>query len=110
MKKLLVVAIVLGLGYAAYAYVIRPPEKRACARISELCGGERQVSSADLEQCRSMFSSLGKDNPEQARKVGDCLSGATSCGEAIGCSAGAALNVGAGFAKSFFEGLQKSLK
>jgi hypothetical protein len=108
MKKLLVIAVLAVAAYAAYAYVVRPPEKRACARLAELCGLDAR--GGESERCQDMLDALKKSSAASSARVTTCLSEAKSCGEAAGCASGAALSAGAGFAKDFIDGLQKIAK
>ncbi|HEY2744430.1 MAG TPA: hypothetical protein VGL86_07400 [Polyangia bacterium] len=110
MKKLLVVAIILGVGgYFAYAKVLRPAPKRACDRLAELCDGS-QRSHDDDKSCTDFFDEVGKSGGDESGKTASCVLEAKSCAEAIGCTAGGAVKVGAGVAKSFLDGFQKSVK
>jgi hypothetical protein len=104
MKKLLVVIVLAAAAYAVYAFVIRPPEKRACARMAELCG----LGEQGARQCTEVLDSLKKSHPESVPKVATCVADAKSCAEAMGCASGAALSIGAGFLKGFVDGLQKA--
>lgn len=107
MKKLLLVAVIVGVGgYFAYAKVLRPAPKRACARMAELCGD----SSRDDKSCTEFFDEVAKNGGEESGKTAQCVLEAKSCPEAIGCTAGGAVKIGAGVAKSFLEGFQKSVK
>jgi hypothetical protein len=108
MKKLLVLSVLAVAAYAVYAYVIRPPEKRACLHIAELCGLDRPGGEA--ERCSQTLDALEKSNAETAAQITKCVADAKSCGEAAGCASGAALSAGAGFAKDFLGGLQKTMK
>ena len=108
MKKLLVLLLLAGAAYAAYAFVIRPPEKRACMRVAELCGLDPRGSEA--QNCVEMLDSLKKSNADAISQVTSCVGGAKSCGEAAGCASGAALGIGTSFVKDFLSGLSKTAK
>jgi hypothetical protein len=108
MKKLLVLAVLAVAAYGAYAFVLRPPEKRACMRAAELCGLD--PGGGDLDRCLQMFDSLKKSNVDSVGQATTCIADAKSCGEAAGCASGVALTVGTGFVKDFLSGLQKSIK
>jgi hypothetical protein len=108
MKKLLVIMVLAVAAYAAYAYVVRPAEKRACTRLAELCGLD--PGGAESERCREMLDALKKSNAASVAQVTTCVADAKSCAEAAGCASGAALSAGAGFAKDFLSGLQKMTK
>ena len=108
MKKLLVLVVLAVSAYAAYVYVVRPPEQRACSRLADLCRlGPR---GAEPERCREMLDALKQSNPASVAQVTTCVAEAKSCAEAAGCVSGAALSTGAGFAKDFLNGLQKMTK
>jgi hypothetical protein len=106
MKKLLVLVVLMVAGYAGYAYVVRPPEKRACVRLAELCGLD--AGGEQTLRCNEMLVALKKSNAEGVARLADCVGEAKSCGEAAGCASGAILSAGASFAKDFLSGLQKS--
>jgi hypothetical protein len=108
MKKVLIFLILAAAGYGAYVFLLRPPEKKACARIAELCGIEQKGGNS--EQCNQMFETLKKANADKAGEVAKCMADAKSCGEVAGCTAGAAVTVGADLAKEFLKGLQKTMK
>jgi hypothetical protein len=105
MKKVLVL-LVLAAAVAVYVFVIRPSEKRACARVDELCG----LGESTVQQCTQTLDSLKQTNASSAERATTCLGGAKSCGEAMGCVSGAALDIGAGFVKGFLDGLGKAAK
>lgn len=106
MKKLLLVAVIVGVGgYFAYAKVLRPAPKRACDRLAQLCGDS---GKSDDGSCSDFFDEVAKT--EESHKTADCVLAAKTCPEAIGCTAGGAMKVGAGFAKGFLDGFQKSVK
>jgi hypothetical protein len=110
MKKLLVVAILVGVGgWFAYAKVLRPAPKRACDHMAELCGDSGRGKSDD-KSCTDFFDELKKTGGEDSDKTAQCVLEAKGCAEAIGCTAGGALKIGAGAAKGFLEGFQKSVK
>ncbi|HXU74414.1 MAG TPA: hypothetical protein VN947_34205 [Polyangia bacterium] len=106
MKKLLLVAVLVGVGgYFAYAKVLKPAPKRACDRLAELCGDS---GKSDDNSCTEFFDEVG--TTEESSKTAECVLAAKSCPEAIGCTAGGAVKLGAGFAKGFLDGFQKSVK
>jgi hypothetical protein len=106
MKKLLVVLVVLGVGgYFAYAKILRPPAKRACIKMHDLCG-----EKGDDKECTEFFDTLKKTDADANDKTAQCVLEATSCPQAIGCYAGGAIKLGTGFAKDFLDGMQKSMR
>ena len=108
MKKLFVILVLAAAGYAAYVFVLRPPAKRTCMRVADLCGLDARGS--ETEQCVQTLDSLKKSNPAIVEQVTTCIAGAKSCGEAAGCASGGILTAGAGFVKDFIGGLQKSIQ
>ncbi|HEX8951655.1 MAG TPA: hypothetical protein VF997_00215 [Polyangia bacterium] len=111
MKKLLVVAVLVGAGgWLAYARVLRPAPKRACDRLAELCGDSRR-GAADDKSCADFFDALAKNGgADDASKTAACVLEAKSCPAAIGCTAGGAVKLGAGAARGFLDGFEKSMK
>jgi hypothetical protein len=87
MKKLLVVAVLVGLAAVVYAKVIRStPAESACERLDTLCGGEVNVG-----ECKAEFAEAEKIVGEKViDKATDCIDDANTCMEAIGCMGGAA--------------------
>ena len=109
MKKLILVALVVAVGgWVAYAKVLRPAPKRACARLHELCN--EQSGDADDKSCTDFFDALKNSGGDATDKTAQCVLEAQSCPEAIGCTAGGAVKLGAGVAKSFLDGFQKSVR
>jgi hypothetical protein len=106
MKKLVLVAVLAAVAYAVYAFVISPPEKRACARAANLCG----LGESEVQSCVDTLRSVEKSNPDSVAKITSCVADAKSCGEAMGCAASGALTIGTGFVKDFVNGLQKGSK
>jgi len=98
MKKLLAVAVVLGLGAVVYAKVIRSsPETRACERINSLCGQKVEVG-----ECREAFDEAEKILGEKVvDRATDCMDDADTCMEAVGCMAGATTHALEDFEKGF---------
>jgi hypothetical protein len=105
MKKLLFLLLLAGAGAFVY-YKLFPPEKRSCAKLTELCG----VNVAG-ESCESGLLDLKKGiGDEGAAKLHDCIGRATSCPEASGCMAGAAMGGAAEAMGKFMKGLGDALK
>jgi len=111
MKTALPFLLVLGIagaGVGAYAY-LRKPERAACVRVGELCGETGDASKQKLDQCTQQV--------EQWRKVaGDapvdkgiqCVDEAKTCGEAVGCVAGAGFGGFKNVVDDFFKGFGKA--
>ena len=110
MKKLIVLAVLVAVGgWVAWAKVLRPAPKRACDHIAELCGDSGRGRSDD-KSCGEFFDALAKQGGEDTGKTAHCVLEAKSCPEAIGCTAGGAVRLGAGVAHDFLDGFQKSVK
>ncbi len=107
MKKLkLLVLLALGAaGLAVYALALRSPEKRSCARLSELCG--LGLQSAEIDRCVGVIQAVKQKNASAADQVSRCVAEARSCEAVAGCIPGAALSLGAGFFHDFLGGLRK---
>jgi hypothetical protein len=80
MKKLLVLAILIGLGVLAYGRFFSA-KARAASKIESLCD-----SSISVKDMSDLKDALG-DHYDAAI---DCVSDATSCPEVVGCVLGAA--------------------
>ncbi len=106
MKKLVFVAILVGAGWLAYAQVLRPAPKRACARLHELCG---DTQPDDDKSCTDFFDTVRRHS-DDGDKTAQCVLDAKTCPEAIGCATGGALKIGAGAAKGFLDGFNRSIR
>jgi hypothetical protein len=105
MKKLLFLLLLAGGGAFVY-YKFFPSEKRSCAKLAELCG-----VNVTGESCESGLLDLKKGIGEEgASKLHDCIGRATSCPEATGCKAGAAVGGAAEVMGKFMKGLGDALK
>jgi hypothetical protein len=104
-----VLGIAGGAGYFAWAKVLRPPEKRACARLTELCGDHLDRKDDKDHDCEEFFAAIKRNAPEAIEPTSKCVTEARSCGQAVGCVAGGAIHIGTGFARDFADGLGKSL-
>ncbi|MBK7533940.1 MAG: hypothetical protein IPI49_00935 [Myxococcales bacterium] len=79
MKKVLVLAVVAGLGVGAYLkWFHKAPAARACERLTSLCGELDASTCADLAK-------VAND------KAVTCVRSADTCMEAMGCVMGSAL-------------------
>src|SRR5215510_3956412 len=107
MKKFLVVAAVLGVaGFFSYRYVFAKPEKRACARMVELCG----LEDKDATECEQAFTEMRKMSGDDSVKApSQCTMEAKSCGEAMGCMAGAYMKGGIHMWGDMMKGFGKAL-
>ena len=111
MKKLIVVAMIVGVGgWFAWAKVLRPAPKRACDRLADLCGNSAPRDSDD-NSCSEFFDALATQGGEKdTNKTALCVLDAKTCPEALGCTTGGAVRLGTGVAKGFLDGFQKSVK
>jgi hypothetical protein len=112
MKKLLVLLVVLGLlgagGWFLYGRYLSP-ERQACGRLAELCGGkdeQRNESSCEegLEDYKKMVGQQAYD------KALACVDEAKSCLGAAGCMTGGGLRGLGQFLEGVFKGLEPDLK
>lgn len=105
MKKLIVVALVLGVGgYVAWAKVLRTP-KRACSHLKTMCSDHE-----DADDCSEFFDAIKNNaSSEDADKTAQCVLDSKTCPEAIGCMAGGGVKLGAGAARSFLDGFQRGV-
>ena len=110
MKKLVLVAIVVAAaGWLAYAK-LRPAPKRACAHLHDLCGAQSSDADDDANDCPEFFDAIANNaGADAANKTASCVLEAKTCPEAAGCMAGGGIQLGTGAAKSFLDGLQKSM-
>jgi hypothetical protein len=105
MKKLLVVAILLGGGYFAYAHWFKA-ERRACTRMAQLCGDKAN----QIDKCESDMKDLRKSlGDEVARKFDSCVADANSCPEAAGCMLGAGASGVGDAMNKFIQGVGKGI-
>jgi hypothetical protein len=105
MKWLIAILVVAVGGWLVWSYVIKSPPRRACERMADLCGN----TGGDAKSCDSYFAEIEKTGPGEAAKVATCINESQSCAQAVGCTAGGALKIGADAAKNFLDGLSKSL-
>jgi hypothetical protein len=105
MKWIVLLLILVGGGYAIWAYTSSHPAARACGHFADLCGADSR------KQCDDAFDAFGKAaSPEQLAPSVKCLQEATTCAQAAGCLAGAAGRAGVNAAGEFIKGLGESLK
>jgi hypothetical protein len=57
-----------------------------------------------------MLKTLKQSNADGVARLATCVGDAKSCGEAAGCASGVMLSAGAGFARDFLNGLEKSTR
>lgn len=98
MPARLLTAVVLALALAACKTT-----PRACEKMKTLCDTE-------LETCTGMRDSIRERlGADAVDKFDGCYLQASTCPEASGCIAGAAINATTDAAKSFLDGLGKEL-
>ena len=76
---------------------------RTCNKMKELCGIESSTCENTRNSMKEAFGPGGLDTFD------DCYLQSTSCAEASGCVAGAAIKGTADAAKGFLDGLGKEL-
>lgn len=107
--KLLVIVGILAAGVFGYFTFIKTPEVRGCEKIARLCGGSE--SKEDLNKCVDQMHKLKEaGGPDALTQPLSCINQAQSCGEAVGCAAGATLRAGGKVLQDALKGLEKSLK
>lgn len=107
--KLLTTLIVIALlgvgGWYVYTRVLMPPEKRACSRLSELCG-----ESKGGERCHKGMEEFRKVAGQEAFKnATGCIDKADSCMGAVGCVVRAKLSGLGDFLKGMVDGMGPDL-
>lgn len=112
MKKALpviVLLLILGVGVGAFAY-LRNPNRSACMRVAELCG-EKNGSKEQLDQCTEQIDQWRKVAGDAPVDKGiECVDTAKTCGEAMGCVAGAGVNSFKNVVDDFLKGFGKATK
>src|SRR4051812_17403290 len=110
MKKALAficILAILGVGVAAFAY-FKNPERSACIRVADLCG-EKSGGIKELDECVDEVTQWRKvAGDEPVNKGIQCVDEAKTCGEAMGCVAGASVKGVQGIMSDFFKGFGKA--
>lgn len=110
MKKILPIVLVLGIagaGVGAYAYM-RNPGRAACVRVADLCG-EKDGTKEKLDQCTDQIDQWRKvAGDEPVDKGIKCVDEAKTCGEAMGCVAGAGVSGFKNVVDDFLKGFGKA--
>jgi hypothetical protein len=112
MKKILAIVLVLGVvgGGVAFALMRRTPEQSACMRVADLCG-VKDGTKEDLDKCVTDVDQWRKvAGDETVDKGMKCVADAKTCGEAMGCTAGAGIKGVQGIVNDFMKGLGKGLQ
>jgi hypothetical protein len=103
MKALVVIALLGAGGYFAWSRIARP-EKRACAKMSELCGDK------DGARCEKDMDDMRKQlGDETVKKFDTCVADAKSCPEAAGCLIGAGASGVGDAMNKFLKGVGNGL-
>lgn len=112
MKKalpLILFLVIAGAAVGAFAYM-RNPTRIACVRVADLCGAQGG-SVSDLDQCVDTVKQWRKIAGDEAVDKGvACVETANTCGEAMGCMAGAGFKGMQGVFNDFLKGFDKALK
>jgi hypothetical protein len=88
-RKLLVVLLLAGLAVVVYAKVLRSgPAERMCAKLDDLCGGEKIKPGECRDGVAEAKKMFGEDAVDRATS---CVDDAKSCMEAVGCVMGAGM-------------------
>ncbi|HZS40364.1 MAG TPA: hypothetical protein VFF06_26210 [Polyangia bacterium] len=107
MKKLAALLVVAAIGFGVYRYVLRPPEKRACARMADLCN----MKPDELDRCTRDIAELRKNmTPEAQSKMDSCVSDAKTCAESAGCVVGGGVSAAADMFNQFLKGFGGATK
>jgi hypothetical protein len=110
-KKLLAILALIAIASVAVSFFYRrkivlafaTPEKKACARVGELCASEHEGSREDLDRCVDGMQQAKKiAGPKSVDQSVQCINEATTCGKAMGCVMG---GVGIGAMKEFVKGV-----
>lgn len=112
MKKalpVLVLLIIIGAAVAGFAYM-RNPNRVACVRVGELCGGNAGTKE-QLDQCTTQVDQWRKTaGNEPVDKGIACVDTAKTCPEAMGCIAGASVPAIKNVVDDFLKGFGKASK
>jgi len=112
MKKalpILVLLVIIGVAAGAFAF-LRNPNRNACMRVGELCGW-KDGSKEQLDQCTTQVEQWRKSAGDESVDKGiACVGEAKSCGEAMGCVAGAGVSGFKNAVDDFLKGFGKATK
>ena len=111
MNKLFVLLLLAAAAGGVYWWKYqRPVEKRVCARLTELCGDDRDDKD-DRKSCEKDFADMARNSsPETMHKLDQCLASANSCVEGGGCVVGTGFNAMGDIVKQFGRGVAKALE
>jgi hypothetical protein len=90
--KWVVGLLVVGLiGYLVYRWTRPSPERKACAKVIDLCGGGKK----EIEQCVDGMTRVKKAVGAQGiDHFVECTADSKSCADAMGCGIGSAMKIG----------------
>jgi len=114
MKKAIPILLLVGIagagvGVGAWAYM-KKPERAACVRMADLCG-EKDGTKEKLDQCTAEVEQWRKTAGDATVDKGiQCVDEAKTCGEAMGCVAGAGVKGFQNVVEDFLKGFGKGLK
>ena len=105
MRRLLALLLVLGAAAAAvWWFWIRPSTLLTCNRVAELCGTQ-------VGDCRERLDDAQKAvGGDFSSRLARCVAGAKTCGEAVGCAAGAGTKELERAGKNAFDGFKRALE
>lgn len=107
---LLLVVGIIAAGVYGYFTFIKTPEVRGCEKLASLCGGASEKPE-ELKQCVDQMRKLKEvGGPEALNQPLKCISDAKTCGEGVGCAAGAYGRAGGKILQDALKGLEKALK
>lgn len=119
MKKFLALAVVallvVGLVKVVSGKTTEGRARNACENLAAQCeslaklGGEK-LTSEDIDECSRDLASAKDALGDSYNDMTSCMADADSCGEAIGCLAGAAGNVLGDELDGFGRGFDRTFK
>ncbi len=107
MRTILALVLALAVAIGAlllYRRFLAPVEERACARVGDRCGLERD----EIDACRRVIAEVrkaGGDDP--ADRLARCLADSESCVAAAGCATGAGSSLLSRNLLEFLGGLRR---
>ena len=119
MKKLLgfavVALLVVGVVKVVSGKTTEGRAKSACENLAAQCeslvklGGDK-LTSDDIDECTKDIAEAKDELGDQYAEMTGCMADADSCGEAIGCIAGAAGNVLGDELEGFGRGFERTFE
>ena len=110
MNKLFVLLVLAGCAASLYWWkYMRPVEKRVCARLEALCGGDSD-DDRDRARCEHDFAELKRTaSPETMQHLDRCLADAKTCVEGGGCIVGTGISVAGDVLQQLGRGVSHGL-